>query len=45
MYGTLVLGPNGWQIVHHEEVELQSGVQLKFGNPEGQTLEFIIEGS
>lgn len=44
MYGTLILGQNGWQKVHHEEVELQSGVQLKFGDPQGQTLEFIIEG-
>lgn len=42
-FGTLISGPNGWQKVHHEEVALQSGVQLKFGNPQGQTLEFIIE--
>lgn len=42
-YGTLILGPHGWQEIHHEEVELQSGAQLKFGSPQGQTLEFIIE--
>ena len=43
-YGTLVLGPNGWKEIHHEEVELASGVQLKFGSSQSQTLEFIIEG-
>lgn len=42
-YGTLVLGPNGWQEIHHEEVELHSGVQLKFGSSQSQVLEFIIE--
>lgn len=33
----------GWQKVHHQEVPLQSGIQLKFGSPQGQTLEFVIE--
>ncbi|MGE5658990.1 MAG: CHAT domain-containing protein [Actinomycetota bacterium] len=42
-YGTLILGPDGWQRVHHQELPLQSGVQLKFGSSQGQTLEFIIE--
>src|SRR6478672_6985826 len=43
-FGTLILGQNGWQKVHHQEVPLQSGVRLKFGSNQGQTLEFIIEG-
>jgi pSer/pThr/pTyr-binding forkhead associated (FHA) protein len=42
-YGTWVLGSEGWQKVHHQEVPLHSGVQLKFGSSQGQTLEFIIE--
>ncbi len=44
--GTHILRPNNhWQIVHHEEVPLQSGIKLKFGSPHGQTMEFIIESS
>ena len=35
----------GWQKVHHQEVPLQSGIQLKFGSTHGQTLEFVIEAS
>ena len=42
-YGTLILGPDGWQRVHHQEVALQSGIQIKFGSSQGQSLEFIIE--
>ncbi|NET56899.1 MAG: CHAT domain-containing protein [Symploca sp. SIO2E6] len=44
-YGTLILSPdsNGWHKIHHQEVPLQSGVQLKFGSTHGQALEFIIE--
>ncbi|NEP59314.1 MAG: CHAT domain-containing protein [Symploca sp. SIO2G7] len=46
-YGTLMLSPNSksWQKIHHQEVQLQSGVQLKFGSAQGQVLEFIIETS
>ena len=35
----------GWQKIHHQEVPLESGIQLKFGSTHGQTLEFVIEGS
>ncbi len=35
----------GWQKIHHQEVPLQSGIQLKFGSTHGQALEFIIEAS
>jgi len=42
-YGTLILGSDGWQRVHHQEVALKPGTQLKFGSSQGQTLEFIIE--
>lgn len=46
-YGTLILRPDSksWQKIHHQEVPLQSGVQLKFGSTHGQVLEFIIETS
>ncbi len=43
--GTWILRTNGWQKIHHQEVPLQSGIQLKFGSTQGQTLEFIIEAS
>lgn len=42
-YGTLILGAEGWQKVHHQEVSLSPGVQLKFGSSQGQPLEFRIE--
>lgn len=42
-YGTLISSAQGWQRVHHQEVPLPSGSQLKFGSSQGQTLEFVIE--
>lgn len=42
-FGTLVLSGKGWQKIHHQEVELQSGDLLKFGSPQGQSVEFILE--
>lgn len=44
-YGTLILRSDGWQRIHHQEVPLQSGIQIKFGSSHGQTLEFVIEAS
>ncbi|HAT15776.1 MAG TPA: hypothetical protein DCS91_21360, partial [Microcoleaceae bacterium UBA11344] len=44
-YGTLVLGPDGWQRVHHQELLLRSGTQLKFGSSQGQIFEFTIEAA
>ncbi len=41
-YGTLILTQTGWQKIHHQEVPLTSGVQLKFGSSQGLTLEFVI---
>lgn len=41
-YGTWVFTGGGWQKVHHQEVLLQSGVQLKFGGSQNSTLEFLI---
>lgn len=42
-FGTLLLGSLGWQKIHHQEVPLQSGMQLKFGSSQGQAFEFVIE--
>ena len=44
-FGTLISSANGWLKVNHQEVPLQSGIQLKFGSTRGETLEFIIEDS
>ncbi|KGF73836.1 signal peptide protein [Neosynechococcus sphagnicola sy1] len=44
-YGTLLGGPDQWQKIHHQEVPLLSGIQLKFGSSRGQTVEFIVEGT
>lgn len=38
-------GVQDWQRIHHQEVPLESGIQLKFGSSQGQTLEFVIEDS
>lgn len=42
-FGTLVYAQGKWRKVHHQEVPLQSGLQLKFGSIYGQTLEFSIK--
>jgi hypothetical protein len=42
-YGTLVSGSEGWQRVHHQEVPLEPGTQLKFGSSRGQIYEFWVE--
>ncbi len=42
-FGTLIADSDDWQQIHHREVLLQSGVQIKFGSIYGQTLEFVIE--
>lgn len=42
-YGTLIKDSKGWQKIHHQEVQLESGSLLKFGSSQGQTLEFAIE--
>ena len=42
-FGTLLLGSLGWQKIHHQEVPLYSGMQLKFGSSQGQAFEFIVE--
>lgn len=43
-FGTLVWDSEQWQNVHRQEVQLQSGMRLKFGNSKDETFEFIVEG-
>lgn len=42
-YGTLIWVGGEWQRVHHQEIALTSGTQLKFGSSQGQTFEFLVE--
>jgi CHAT domain/FHA domain len=42
-FGTLVLMQDGWHRVHHQEVQLLSRTQLRFGH--SSVLEFVIDGS
>lgn len=42
-YGTLVSSSTGWQRIHHQEIPLTSGTELKFGSSQGQVLEFLID--
>ena len=43
-FGTLINVDGIWKKIHHQEIPLQSGVQIKFGSSHGQILEFFIEG-
>jgi FHA domain len=42
-FGTLVQTNQGWQKIHHQELPLETGMNLKFGSDQGQSLEFFIE--
>jgi hypothetical protein len=44
-YGTFVLGAEGWQKVHRQEVRLQPRTQIKFGSSHSQVLEFVVDGA
>jgi hypothetical protein len=41
-YGTWVLSQGEWQKVHHEDVLLQPGACLRFGDPQNAVLEFVV---
>ncbi|MBE9030336.1 CHAT domain-containing protein [filamentous cyanobacterium LEGE 11480] len=41
-YGTWMASTGGWQKVHHQEVELLPGAQLKFGATQNGVLEFVV---
>lgn len=42
-YGTFYLDGHSWRQVHRQEITLYPGIQLRFGSPEGQLLEFVLE--
>lgn len=41
--GTLICHSGTWQRIHHEEVPLQSGMQIKFGSSRSDIWEFTID--
>lgn len=41
-FGTWVMGPSGWLKVHHAEVALAEGTQMKFGSTQNEAMEFVI---
>lgn len=42
-FGTWIMGGNiGWQRVHHQEVSLLPGMQVKFGSTQNDALEFKV---
>jgi CHAT domain/FHA domain len=41
-YGTLISKGSAWMRIHHQEVPLESGTQLKFGSTRSDTWEFTI---
>ncbi|MBP0001311.1 MAG: CHAT domain-containing protein [Cyanobacteria bacterium SID2] len=42
-YGTLVRSGDDWRKIHHQEISLASGTQLKFGSSQGQAWEFVVD--
>ncbi len=42
-FGTFIWEQSNWQRIHHQEIPLRSGFQIKFGSLQGQVFEFIIE--
>lgn len=42
-FGTFYQDAAGWRQVHHREMMIQSGTQLRFGNPQGRLMEFIVQ--
>jgi CHAT domain/FHA domain len=41
-FGTWVLVQPGWQKVHHQEISIPPGTQMKFGSSQNEALEFVI---
>lgn len=42
-FGTFYQQTEGWQHVHHQEICLQPGMQLRFGSLQGRLMEFVID--
>lgn len=41
-FGTWILGTGNWHRVHHQEIVLTPGTQIKFGSTQNEALEFVI---
>ncbi|WP_035985129.1 CHAT domain-containing protein [Leptolyngbya sp. KIOST-1] len=44
-YGSYYFDQQGWHHVHRGEVPLALGAAIRFGSPEGELMEFTLEGS
>lgn len=44
-YGSYYFDNHGWHHVHRAEVPLSLGTAIRFGSPEGELMEFTLEGS
>ncbi|MBD1876646.1 CHAT domain-containing protein [Nodosilinea sp. FACHB-131] len=44
-YGSYYFDNHGWHHVHRAEVPLTLGTAIRFGSPEGELMEFTLEGS
>ncbi|MGF1523933.1 MAG: CHAT domain-containing protein [Leptolyngbyaceae cyanobacterium] len=42
-YGTFCHEAGHWRHIHHQEISLSTGTQLRFGSPQGRLMEFVIE--
>ena len=42
-FGTLIYLDGGWRKIYHQEVSLESGVQIRFGSDYGEIFEFLID--
>jgi hypothetical protein len=42
-FGSFINYEGSWKPIHHEVTPLRSGLQIRFGSPLGQILEFVIE--
>jgi len=43
-FGTFCQENDGWRHVHHYEISLSPGTQLRFGSLQGRLMEFVVEG-
>lgn len=44
-YGSYYFDNHGWHHVHRDEVPLTLGTAIRFGSPEGELMEFTLEGN
>ena len=42
-YGTFCQEAGHWRHIHHQEISLNPGTQLRFGSPQGRLMEFVFD--